>query len=89
MNKIVVFYSSREGYIIVLEFRQYKRLDDEELTEKAVAKINEIKHVPYEGNEHIYVSHMQILNDLIREIKLRGLTLEENRMIKNILIDFK
>lgn len=59
------------------------------LIEKAVEKINEIKHMPYEGDEHIYMSQMIMLNSLIKEMKLRNLTLEKNTMIKNIFLDYE
>ena len=45
--------------------------------------------MPYEGDEHIYMSQMIILNSLIKEIKLRNLTLEKNIMIKNIFLDYE
>lgn len=45
--------------------------------------------MPYKDNEHIYFSHMTILNNLIREIKIRGLKLGKSKFIENIFIDIK
>ncbi|WIV11444.1 hypothetical protein [Proteiniborus sp. MB09-C3] len=74
---------------IVLEFRRYKRLDDKELIETTLDIISEIKQMPYEYDDYRYMSQIAILNNLIKEIKLRDLTVEKNTMIKNILLDFK
>lgn len=45
--------------------------------------------MPYKNNEYIYFSHMTILNNLIREIKIRNLKLEKSKLIENIFIDIK
>ncbi len=40
----------------------------------------------YKGDQNTYMSQMIALNSIIREIKLRNLKLEKNRMISNIFI---
>ncbi|SCG82534.1 hypothetical protein DW1_0927 [Proteiniborus sp. DW1] len=43
----------------------------------------------FDENEHVHFSQMTILNNLIREIKLRELKLEKTRLVENILTEIK
>jgi len=43
--------------------------------------------MPYEDNEHVYFTHMTTLNNLIREVKIRGLKIGDSKLAENIFID--
>lgn len=73
--------------LIVLEFRPYKRLDDDELLERTIEKINEVNELSDEFDEYIFKSKVGALNSLIKEIKLRRLQIDRTLIIKNIFMD--
>lgn len=64
-------------------------MDDDELLQKTLAKIEEVKQIPYEYDEYRYVLQKTTLNSLIKEIKLRGLVVEKSLIIQNIFLNFK
>lgn len=75
--------------MIVLEFRPFKRFEDDELLEKILTRISEIKQISYENDEYRYMLQMSTINSMIKEIKLRRMIIDKNLIIKNIFLDLE
>lgn len=75
--------------MIVLEFRPFKRFEDDELLEKVLTGISEIKQISYDYDEYRYMLQMSTIDSMIKEIKLRRMIIDKNLIMKNIFLDLE
>ena len=57
----------------IVEFRPYKKLEDEELMIRAYKKMEVMRSASYKEDEETYNREVQVFNEMIKEIRIRNL----------------
>jgi len=70
----------------VLEFRPYKHLEDKELLEEVFEEMEKLHKLSNSSDEKSYWKVARILNDMIIETKKRKLKVDNETLIRKILI---